>query len=172
MTHISQVHTLAKKAGDILKQYHLQLATAESCTGGQLAQTITAIPGSSTWFERGFITYSRLSKQELLDVKQVTLDSYGPISQQTAVEMAQGILKKSPAHVSIAITGIAGPGGGTEKIPVGTVYFAWACRSPSFCESCVQHFDDSERLTIRYAAVEFALQALIPFIQKNFKRQN
>lgn len=169
MTHISQVHALAQTVGNLFKQYQLQLATAESCTGGQLAQTITAIPGASAWFERGFITYSRLSKQELLNVQKSTLDRYGPASQETAKEMAQGVLKKSPASVSIAITGIAGPEGGTEKIPVGTVYFAWACQKPACCESYVQHFHDNERLTIRYAAVEFALQKLISFVQKNFK---
>ncbi|MES2142428.1 MAG: CinA family protein [Pseudomonadota bacterium] len=169
MPHISQVHALAKEVGDTLKHYHLRLATAESCTGGQLAQTITAIPGSSQWFERGFITYSKLSKQELLNVQEATLKNYGTISRQTVEEMAKGVLKNSPVDISIAITGIAGPEGGTEKTPVGTVYFAWACREPSFCEAYVQHFDDNERLTIRYAAVEFALQKLISFVKKTFK---
>ncbi|MDQ8040209.1 MAG: CinA family protein [Rickettsiella sp.] len=164
MTHISQVHTLAKQIGNKLKQYRLLLATAESCTGGQLAQTITSIPGSSAWFERGFITYSPLSKQELLGVQASTLKRYGVASQETAEEMAKGVLKKSPAHISIAITGIAGPEGGTKENPVGTLYFAWAHSKPPYCKSCLQHFDNGERLTIRYAAVEFALKKLIPFI--------
>ncbi len=109
------MHALSEQLGTLLKQHHLKLATAESCTGGQLAQTITAIPGSSAWFERGFISYSNLSKQELLGVSEKTLNHYGAASQETAAEMAKGVLKKSPADVSLAITGIAGPDGGTKK---------------------------------------------------------
>ncbi len=168
MPPLSKVHALAEQVGLQLKQHHLQLATAESCTGGQLAQTITAIPGSSAWFERGFITYSTQSKQELLDVSPSTLARYGVYSQETAVEMAKGVLKKSPATISIAITGIAGPEGGTKENPVGTIYFAWA--GQSFCESCVQFFA-GDRLIIRYAAVEFALKKLI-LIQESYRKLN
>jgi nicotinamide-nucleotide amidase len=164
MPPTSQVHSLSEQLGRLLKQHHLKLATAESCTGGQLAQTITAIPGASAWFERGFITYSNLSKQALLNVSEKTLINEGAISQETAAEMAQGVLKKSPVDMSIAITGIAGPDGGTKKHPVGTVCFAWAYKN-SICETCVHHFNGN-RLIIRYAAVEFSLKKLILLIQK------
>ena len=106
---VSQTHQLAKQIGDKLKQHHLLLATAESCTGGQLAQTITSIPGASAWFERGFITYSNLSKQQMLGVNQALLNQYGPVSEETALAMATGALNNSSAQISIAITGIAGP---------------------------------------------------------------
>lgn len=167
MPPTSQVHALSEQLGRLLKQHHLILATAESCTGGQLAQTITAIPGSSAWFERGFISYSNLSKQELLGVSEKTLNHYGAVSQETAEEMAKGVLKKSPADISLAITGIAGPDGGTKKNPVGTVCFALAYKN-AMSESYQQHFD-GDRLIIRYAAVEFSLKKLIIFIQKVFK---
>ncbi|MES2998875.1 MAG: CinA family protein [Pseudomonadota bacterium] len=165
--HTSQVHAVAEQLGIQLKERHLRIATAESCTGGQLAQTITAIPGSSQWFERGFIPYSPLSKQELLGVQSATLARYGPVSKETAAEMAKGVLQNSAADLSIAITGIAGPDGGTEEHPVGTIYFAWAHRE-IFCDTHVQHFT-GDRLIIRYAAVEFALKKLSILIQKNFK---
>lgn len=167
MSPTSQVHTLSEQLGRLLKQYHLILATAESCTGGQLAQTITAIPGSSAWFERGFISYSNLSKQELLGVSEKTLNHDGAVSQETAEEMAKGVLKKSPADISLAITGIAGPSGGTKKTPIGTVYLALAYKN-AMSETYQQHFD-GDRLIIRYAAVEFSLKKLIIFIQKVFK---
>ena len=167
MPPTSPANALSEQLGRLLKQHHLKLATAESCTGGQLAQTITAIPGSSAWFERGFISYSNLSKQELLGVSEKTLNNCGAVSQETAEEMAKGVLKKSPADISVAITGIAGPDGGTKKNPVGTICFAWAYRN-STSESCAQHFD-GDRLIIRYAAVEFSLKKLINFVQKNLK---
>jgi nicotinamide-nucleotide amidase len=163
MPPISQVHTLAEQVGLLLKQQHLQLATAESCTGGQLAQTITAIPGSSAWFECGFITYSLASKQILLAVQEATLQRYGPVSKETVTEMAKGVLAKSPANVSMAITGTAGPGGGSKENPVGTLYFAWAHRT-AFCEIEVKHFT-GDRLIIRYNAVEFALQKLLHLLE-------
>jgi nicotinamide-nucleotide amidase len=167
MTQISQVHQFAEHIGQLLEQQHLKLTTAESCTGGQLAQTITSIPGASKWFERGFISYSNLSKQELLSVKKNTLQRYGAVSQKTAKEMAEGALKMSPADISIAITGIVGPSDRNEEQPVGTIYFAWAHRN-TFCEVSMRHFD-GDRLIIRYNAVEFALKQLILLISKNVK---
>ena len=117
MPQLSQVHRFAKAIGDKLKQQHLQLVTAESCTGGQLAQTITSVSGASEWFERGFVTYSNLSKQQTLGVDKALLNQYGPVSEKTALAMAKGALKQSPASISIAITGIAGPGG--RRRPAG-----------------------------------------------------
>ncbi|HEY2567496.1 MAG TPA: CinA family protein [Candidatus Aquirickettsiella sp.] len=163
MNTLSQVHYDAKKLGDKLKQQHLQLATAESCTGGQLAQTITSVPGASKWFERGFITYSNLSKQEMLGVDASFLSQYGPVSEEIVLAMANGALNKSPANVSIAITGIAGPDGGTEKLPIGTIWTAWI-RKNVFSKTECQHYS-GDRLIIRYAAVEFALQTLLNLIK-------
>lgn len=159
MTHkLSQTHLVAKEIGDKLKQHQLKLVTAESCTGGQLAQTITSIPGASAWFERGFITYSNLSKQQILGINETLLNQYGPVSEETAIAMATGALKNSAAQISIAITGIAGPNGGTEKNPVGTLWTAWV--GNDFSKTQCQHHS-GDRLIIRYNAVEFALQTLL-----------
>jgi nicotinamide-nucleotide amidase len=121
MPQLYQVHRFAKAICDKLKQQHLQLVTAESCTGGQLAQTITSASGASVWFECGFVTYSNLSKQQILGVDKALLNQYGPVSEKTALAMAKGALKQSPANISIAITCIAGPGGGSQETPVGTI---------------------------------------------------
>lgn len=117
--------TLATKLGNTLKSHGLMLALAESCTGGMVSQAITSIAGSSTWFDRGFITYSNAAKAEMLGVSNHTLEKFGAVSEQTAKEMAIGTLKNSHAQVSASITGIAGPDGGTPEKPVGTVCFAW-----------------------------------------------
>ena len=117
---------LAKKVGERLKAAGAQLVTAESCTGGWVAQAVTAIAGSSSWFERGFVTYSNAAKQELLGVRKETLEAHGAVSEETAREMADGALKKSKGTIALAVTGVAGPGGGTREKPVGMVCFAWA----------------------------------------------
>ena len=117
---------LAKKLGARLKRSNEMLATAESCTGGWAAQVVTSVAGSSAWFERGFVTYSNAAKQELLGVKAETLRAHGAVSEETAREMARGALERSRATVSVSITGVAGPAGGTPEKPVGTVCFAWA----------------------------------------------
>jgi nicotinamide-nucleotide amidase len=120
------IEKLARKLGGRLKARRSLLVTAESCTGGWVAQAVTSIAGSSDWFERGYVTYSNTAKQQLLGVKSVTLKKYGAVSQETAREMARGALRRSRSDLSLAITGIAGPGGGTPDKPVGTVCFAWA----------------------------------------------
>jgi len=101
------------------------LVTAESCTGGWLAQAITSVAGSSDWFERGYVTYSNAAKRQALGVAKQTLMRHGAVSEQTAREMARGALKRSRGNIALAITGVAGPGGGTPGKPVGTVCFAW-----------------------------------------------
>ena len=164
MPQLSQVHRFAKAIGDKLKQQHLQLVTAESCTGGQLAQTITSVSGASEWFERGFVTYSNLSKQQTLGVDKALLNQYGPVSEKTALAMAKGALKQSPASISIAITGIAGPGGGSQKTPFWTICNASATKK-TFCQALCQHYS-GDRLIIRYAAVEFALKTLLSLMEK------
>jgi nicotinamide-nucleotide amidase len=117
---------LAAKVGERLRAGGDLLVTAESCTGGWVAQAVTAIDGSSHWFDRGFVTYSNDAKREVLGVRDKTLEAHGAVSEPTAREMAQGALARSKGTVSLAITGIAGPGGGSLEKPVGTVCFAWA----------------------------------------------
>ena len=120
------LETLAADVGALLRANGQQLATAESCTGGWVAQCLTAIAGSSDWFERGFVTYSNEAKQEMLGVSKETLDRHGAVSIATAQAMAEGALKRSHADWAVAITGIAGPGGGSPDKPVGMVCFGWA----------------------------------------------
>lgn len=122
---MDDLDTLAQKLGAALQARGWMLATAESCTGGLVAEIITRIPGSSTWFERGFVTYSNAAKIEMLGVNAETLEQFGAVSEQTAREMAQGAITHSHAEVSLSITGIAGPDGGSIEKPVGTVCFAW-----------------------------------------------
>ena len=123
---MASLTTLAIELGAVLKERNLMLALAESCTGGMVAQAITSVAGSSAWFDRGFVTYSNVSKIEMLGVRAETLEKFGAVSEETALEMAQGCLKHSHAQLSGSITGIAGPDGGTVDKPVGTVCFAWA----------------------------------------------
>lgn len=117
---------LASRLGARLQGANQVLTTAESCTGGWAAQVVTSVAGSSAWFERGFVTYSNEAKQELLGVRADTLRAHGAVSEETAREMARGALERSRATVSVSITGVAGPAGGTPEKPVGTVCFAWA----------------------------------------------
>ncbi len=115
---------MAEQVGKLLVAHNMMLVTAESCTGGGLSQAITSIPGSSEWFERGYVTYSNEAKQELLDVRAETLARYGTVSEEVVSEMAEGALRHSRAHISVAVTGIAGPEGGVPDKPVGTVWLA------------------------------------------------
>jgi nicotinamide-nucleotide amidase len=117
---------LAAKLGRRLKAAREVLVTAESCTGGWVAQALTSVAGSSGWFERGFVTYSDASKQELLGVRKKTLADHGAVSEETAREMARGALARGKGTIALSVTGVAGPGGGSRDKPVGTVCFAWA----------------------------------------------
>jgi len=153
---------LVIETDQLLRQQQLTLATAESCTGGGLSYYLTSIPGSSDWFDRGFTTYSNAAKMDLLGVKSTTLASYGAVSEQTAKEMAEGALKHSQANVSIAITGIAGPGGGTSDKPVGTVWIAWA-KSDAETSTQVTIYT-GDRQTIRRQAMETALEKLTCYL--------
>jgi nicotinamide-nucleotide amidase len=151
---------LAARVGGRLLEQNRKLATAESCTGGWVAKCITDIAGSSAWFDRGFVTYSNAAKQDLLDVKAATLEGQGAVSEATASEMAQGALAHSEADVAVAISGIAGPGGGVPPgKPVGTVCFAWVVsEGPSCVET--RHFA-GDREAIRRQAVARALEGLL-----------
>lgn len=127
----SELVELARQVGLLLKREGWSLVTAESCTGGGIAWTITEIAGSSAWFDRSFVTYSNAAKVQMLGVKPETLEKYGAVSLDTVREMAAGALTHSLADWSIAVTGIAGPDGGTAAKPVGTVYIAWQRRGES-----------------------------------------
>jgi len=130
------------------------LATAESCTGGLIAATCTDLAGSSNWFERGFVTYSNAAKTELLGVDAALIDSHGAVSEAVARAMAAGALTHAHAQVAVAVTGIAGPGGGSPAKPVGTVWFGFAL--PGQLHAEVMHFD-GDRAQVRAAAVQHAV---------------
>lgn len=151
--------TLATLVGTRLKDRRMKLVTAESCTGGWVATAVTSVSGSSDWFERGFISYSNESKRELLGVKESTLSANGAVSEPAAREMAQGALDRSRADVALAVTGIAGPSGGTPDKPVGMVCLAWARRGES-ADSQTRRFE-GDREQIRRQSVIAALQGLI-----------
>ena len=151
--------TLAEQVGQLLIKQQRMLATAESCTGGWVAKTITDIAGSSQWFDCGFITYSNLAKQEMLAVSPQTLAQHGAVSEATAKEMARGALQHSRAQISVAITGIAGPGGATPEKPVGTVCFAWALLGGE-AQTATAHFG-GDREQVRWQAVEYALRGIL-----------
>ena len=151
--------SLARRVGARLKRRGLKLATAESCTGGWIAQAVTSVAGSSEWFERGFVTYSNGAKKEMLGVRASTLSRHGAVSEQTAREMASGALKRSDAHVALAVTGIAGPGGGTRKKPVGMVCFAWS-GPKGRTQSAVRRFT-GRRESVRRKSVVAALQGVL-----------
>ena len=146
---------LAQRLGAALKARGLKLATAESCTGGWVAMALTAIPGSSEWFERGYVTYSNAAKREDLGVAEETLRRHGAVSEAVAREMAAGALKRARAQVALAITGVAGPTGGTAEKPVGLVCFAWAHGSKITSET--RRFD-GDRESVRRQSVLHALE--------------
>lgn len=155
--------TLATQVGAKLAAQGAMLATAESCTGGWVAQALTAIAGSSTWFERGFVTYADAAKQEMLGVRADTLTTYGAVSEHTAREMAAGALAHSRAQLAVAVTGIAGPGGGSPEKPVGTVCFAWAMKEGAL-DAETRHFN-GDRESVRRQAVIVALQGILLMLQ-------
>jgi nicotinamide-nucleotide amidase len=156
--------TLATLVGARLSERRLMLATAESCTGGGVAAAVTGISGSSAWFERGFVTYSNESKQESLGVDATTIEKHGAVSEPVAREMAQGALGHSRAQVSVAITGVAGPTGGTHEKPVGTVCFAWAGPSGETASATRKFPGDREQ--IRRQSVLAALQGVLERLEQ------
>lgn len=159
--------TATKQAAQLAEMFlktSSKLATAESCTGGGLAEILTRIPGSSAWFERGFITYSNAAKQEMLAVPAETLEQFGAVSEATASAMAKGAVENSHADYGVAITGIAGPDGGTKEKPVGTVCFAWYKRNEGGSTASICF--DGDRLKVREQACMLAMQGLIDMLQK------
>lgn len=156
-THISR-----GLLADFLKAHQWKMATAESCTGGLIAACCTDIAGSSDWFERGFVTYSNAAKTEMLGVDAGLINSHGAVSEPVVRAMVQGALQHSAAQVAVAVTGVAGPGGGSPSKPVGTVWLAWA--TPAGIVSEVQHFA-GDRAQVRAATVQHALQRLVALLQ-------
>jgi len=138
----------------------LRVACAESCTGGLVAAAITEIPGSSDVFERGFVTYSNQAKIEMLDVSEKTLEAFGAVSRDVALEMARGALARSKADIAVAVTGVAGPGGGSAEKPVGLVHFGCAARARE-ARHVERRFGALSRAEIRACAVEQALALLL-----------
>jgi len=153
------IAALAAELGQALAARGEFAATAESCTGGLVAGAITAIAGSSGWFDRGFVTYTNAAKTEILGVDPAALERNGAVSEATAIAMAEGALRASRADVAVAVTGIAGPAGGTSAKPVGTVCFAWSRRG-GLATAATCHFSGT-RDDVREASVIFALQGLM-----------
>lgn len=149
---------LAKRLAACLRRASGTLTTAESCTGGWAAQVVTSVAGSSAWFDRGFVTYSNAAKQEMLGVRPETLRVHGAVSEETAREMARGALERSRATVAVSITGVAGPGGGSQEKPVGMVCFAWSRGDEVRSET--RHFA-GDRESVRRQSVILALEGVI-----------
>ncbi|MCC7327315.1 MAG: CinA family protein [Burkholderiales bacterium] len=150
---------LAERLGAQLAQRGAMCATAESCTGGLVAGAVTDIAGSSQWFDRGFVTYSNQAKTEMLGVPEATLACHGAVSEATARAMAEGALARSGVRFAVAITGVAGPGGGSPAKPAGMVCFAWAERDAT--TRVATHRFDGDRFAVRRASVVVALEGLL-----------
>jgi nicotinamide-nucleotide amidase len=155
----AQLYQLAEQVGHALHAKGWMMAVAESCTGGWIAQAVTAVPGSIAWFERGFVTYTDTAKQEMLGVKAATLDAHGAVSEPVVREMAQGALARSHAQVAVSVSGVAGPTGGTPQVPVGTVCFGCGVKN-GVVQTATRYFD-GDRESVRRQSVAHALQRVL-----------
>ncbi len=153
------LYSLAEELGQFLLKRHWLITTAESCTGGYMAQTITSVPDSSKWFERSFVTYSNQAKIDMLNVSKITLQDQGAVSEAVVSEMALGALKHSKADLCIAVSGVAGPGGGTVDKPVGMVCFGFGIRNQT--PKTLTEYFTGDRAEIRRKAVIFALSKVL-----------
>ena len=156
------MNQLSAQVGEALKSHSLMLVTAESCTGGGVASSVTDIAGSSSWFDRGFVTYTNQAKMDMLGISPATLLRFGAVSEATVREMVEGALHHSQGHVALAVSGIAGPGGGTAEKPVGTVWFAWGLKD-GVCVARL-HYLEGDRVAIRKQAVRIALEGVLELI--------
>jgi len=163
------LQALAAEVGDALSKRGLVLATAESCTGGRIAGALTAVAGSSAWFEGGFVPYSNEAKREMLGVNEHTLAVHGAVSEACVREMAEGALSRSRATLSVAVSGIAGPGGGSAQKPVGTVWVAWSARGARTTAQRVSLCGEREQ--IRCQAVAVALRGILKNVPGLFSAQ-
>lgn len=152
---------LSQRLGAQLLKRNWHIATAESCTGGGVAAAITAVPGSSRWFEYGIVCYANSAKQKLLGVNATTLDHDGAVSEAVVIEMARGVLALAQAEIAVAISGVAGPDGGSPEKPVGTVWFAWATATEEV-KTELKNFN-GDRAAIQKQAVIFALEGALKF---------
>jgi len=160
---IANIETLAQQ----LKARGLRVATAESCTGGGIAQALTAIAGSSDWFECSFVTYSNVSKHNMLGVQLESLEKHGEVSEAVVTEMTAGALARSEAKLAVAVSGVAGPGGGSDDKPVGTVWLSWQLEGRLASSRCF-HFQ-GDREAVRYQAIEAAVDGLIKLLAEKDK---
>lgn len=158
------IEQLTRELAAQLSQNARKICTAESCTGGLMAKTFTDLAGSSEWFDRGFVTYSNQAKMDMLGVKAKTLDTYGAVSEEVAGEMVEGALNHSEAQVAISVTGIAGPGGGSELKPVGLVWFGFAVGERVVTRKRVF---EGDREQIRASSLEYALNQVHELLQIN-----
>ena len=161
------LESLAARVGTRLREKGALLVTAESCTGGWVAQAVTAIAGSSAWFERGFVVYSNAAKEELLGVRSETLQQHGAVSEQTARELALGALARSKGTISVAVTGVAGPSGGSAAKSVGFVCFAWATKAGAKSET--RNFA-GDREAVRHQSVLRALEGVLEALDAGLPR--
>jgi len=161
----AQLQNLAQQLATYLKPLSQHLSTAESCTGGWIAKTITDINGSSSWFEAGIVTYSNAAKMTLLGVDESLLSQYGAVSQPVVEAMAKGALKNTHSDFAVAVSGIAGPAGGSEEKPVGLVHFSWVSNN-GWLQS-TQHIFEGNREAIRRQTVAMALHVLTEHLQNH-----
>lgn len=163
MSGSSQLADLVAQVGASLVDHNSMVVTAESCTGGLIAEALTQVPGSTGWFDRAYITYSYESKQEMLGVKENTIQKKGAVSEACVKEMALGALQQSHAKISVACSGIAGPSGGTLDKPVGTVWLAWMMQGHEEPVTQLYHFD-GDRSAIRLQATQAALDGILKLL--------
>ena len=153
---------LVTQLAELVQEKRLKVCTAESCTGGLIAKSLTDLAGSSDWFERGFVTYSNQSKCEMIEVPESVIIEYGAVSEPVANAMARGALRNSAADVSIAVTGVAGPAGGTEEKPVGTVWIAVASEKQLVAK---KYWFDGDREAIRIETMQTAIEMLLQLLE-------
>lgn len=161
----NELTQLSIRVGERLLARHASVTTAESCTGGWIAKVLTDIAGSSAWFQRGFVTYSNDAKQQMIGVTEASLMQFGAVSEQVVQEMAQGALRGAGAQFAISVSGIAGPDGGSDEKPVGTVWFGFASASGEVL-TLVRRFS-GDREAVRRQATAWALQTLHDHFLKN-----
>ncbi|MBD3821368.1 CinA family protein [Hydrogenovibrio sp. JE_KL2] len=165
MSDRSQLFSLVSEVGEALKSHEKMIVTAESCTGGLIAEALTSIAGSTAWFDRAYVTYSYEAKREMLGVKETTIMKKGAVSQECVEEMVLGALQQSHAKVAVACSGIAGPGGGTPDKPVGTVWISWAIQGHDKLISKEFHFD-GDRDAVRSQCTVEALKGVLDLLNE------
>ncbi len=162
---LKELESISSELGILLKDKNYFFTTAESCTGGWVGQSLTSVPGSSSWYGCGFITYSNIAKIKILDVSKDTLNNYGAVSEEVVKEMVEGALEKSKANLGVAISGIAGPGGGSPQRPVGTVCLAWKLND--FPVISITEVFEGTREEVRFQSVTKALKEAINLLKED-----